>query len=225
MKRVVLLGAGKVAEVVYRLVQRDRPFVVAGFTCEAAYVPADALFDGLPVVDFAQVRDRFPTAEFDMLIAVGYHDLNRVRRRLYAEAKALGYRFVSFVSSRAGSGDWLRAGENCIILDNASIEPGTTLGDGVVVWSNALVGHHSTVGDHCWLAGHAILGGSVTLGAGSFVGLGAVIAHEVDIGAESFLGAGVLVTKCADPKSVFVVPGTETFRLDSDRFLRITKMR
>jgi len=35
----------------------------------------------------------------------------------------------------------------------------------------------------------------------------------------------VLVTKCAGPKSVFVATGTELFRLDSDKFLRITKMR
>jgi sugar O-acyltransferase (sialic acid O-acetyltransferase NeuD family) len=225
MKPVVIVGAGKVAEVVYRHVLRDRPFEIAGFTCEDTYVPASRAFLGLPVVDFAQLEERFAPASHDLLVAVGYHDLNRVRRRFYDEAKARGYRLASYLSARAGVGDWLAAGDNCIILDQATVEPGATLGNNVVLWSNVLVGHHTAIADHCWLAGHAVFGGSASLGEGSFVGLGAIVAHEVEIGAESFLGAGVLVTKCADAKSVFVAAGTERFRLDSDRFLRITKMR
>ncbi len=53
----------------------------------------------------------------------------------------------------------------------------------------------------------------------------AIVGNEVTIGAESFLGAGVLVTKCCEAKSVFVTRDTEKFRLDSDRFLKISKMR
>jgi len=225
MKPVVIFGTGKMAEVLYRYIRRDRPYEIAGFTCEAPYLPPGGAFDGLPVVDFERVTERFPPAAYDMLVAVAYHDLNRVRRRIYGAAKALGYRLASYVSARAGVGDWLVAGENCIILDNAGVEPGVTLGNNVVLWSNVLVGHHTAIADHCWLAAHAVLGGTAVLGEGSFVGLGAIVAHDVEIGPESFLGAGVLVTKCAGPKSVFVATGTELFRLDSDKFLRITKMR
>ena len=225
MKPVVIFGAGKVAEVLYRHIRRDHPYEIAGFTCETPYLPAGGAFDGLPVVDFERVTEQFPPAAYDMLVAVGYHDLNRVRRRIYSAARALGYRLASYVSAKAGVGDWLRAGDNCIILDNANVEPGAVLGNNVVLWSNVLVGHHTSIADHCWLAGHAVFGGTAALGEGSFVGLGAIVAHEVEIGAESFLGAGVLVTKCAGAKSVFVATGTDLFRLDSDRFLRITKMR
>jgi acetyltransferase-like isoleucine patch superfamily enzyme len=63
------------------------------------------------------------------------------------------------------------------------------------------------------------------LGKRSFVGLGAIIGHEVEIGEDSFLGAGVLLTKCCDPKSVFIGKNTDLFRLDSERFLKISKLR
>ena len=95
----------------------------------------------------------------------------------------------------------------------------TTSFSGATFWSDII----PAIADHCWLAGQAVFGGSASLGEGSFVGLGAIVAHEVEIGAKSFLGAGVLVTKCADAKSVFVAAGTERFRLDSDRFFRITR--
>lgn len=225
MARIVIFGAGKVAEVLYRHLMHRGTDDVAAFTCDAGFLPAERTFQGLPVVEFDDVTKHYPVSEYQMLVAIGYQDLNSARARKCADAKAKGYRLASFISPGAHAGDWLVAGENCLILDNATIEPGTRIGNNVVVWSNALVGHHTVIEDHCWLAGHAVLGGSVHLGARSFVGLGAVVANEVRIGADSFLGASTLVTKCVDEKTVFVARATEPFRLDSERFLKISKIR
>ena len=159
-----------------------------------------------------------------MIVAVGYHDLNAVRKEKYEAAKAKGYALISFVSPRAGVGRLAGVGRQLIVLDNAVIEPGARLGNNVVVWSSVLVGHHTTIEDHAWIAGQAV-SEAAHLGARSFVGLGAIVGHEVEIGEQSFLGAGVLVTKCADAKSVFVGKNTDLFRLDSERFLKISKLR
>lgn len=225
MARVVILGAGKVADVIFRHLARAGEHEIVAFTCDAGFIPPDGRFHGLPVVAFDRITDQFPPEAFSMIVALGYHDLNALRRRKYEEAKARGYRMISYVSPRASAGDWLEIGDNCIILDNCVIEPGTRLGNNVVVWSGALIGHHTTIEDHAWIAGHATFGGSARLGASSFVGLGAVVGHEVEIGPESFLSAGALVTKCADPKSVFIAKSTDIFRLDSERFLKISKLR
>ncbi len=222
---LVIFGAGKVAEVVYRYLKRAGEYEVVAFTCDAGFIPESGAFLGLPVVPFADVSMLYPPATHAMIVAIGYHDLNRVRRARYADAKAKGYRLISMISPEAHCGDWVEMGDNCIVLDGATLDPGVRLGSNVVIWSDALVGHHSTIEDHCWIAGHAVFGGTAVLGAGSFVALGAIVGNEVEIGAESFLGAGVLVTKCCEAKSVFVAPSTEKFRLDSDRFLKISKIR
>lgn len=225
MPRIVIFGAGKVAEVVYRhIVVRAADEVVA-FTCDREFIPSGGTFQRLPVVAFDEVTKHYPASEFQMIVAIGYQNLNGARAEKYAEAKSKGYRMASFVSPHARCGNWLSAGDNCLILDDATIEPGARIGNNVVIWSGALVGHHTVVDDHCWLAGHAVLGGSVQLGARCFVGLGAVIANEVTIGADSFLGASTLVTKCVEAKTVFVGRATEPFRLDSERFLKISKIR
>lgn len=223
--QIVMFGAGKVADVVYRHITHAGTHDVVAFTTDAHHVPSGGTFHGKPVVAFEDVEKRYPPAQYGMLVAIGYHDLNAVRRAKYEAAKTKGYRLSSYVSPRAGAGDWLRAGENCIILDNATIEPGVVLGNNVVVWSNVLVGHHTTIDDHCWIAGQAVFGGSAHLGEGSFVGLGAIVGHEVELGPQTMLGAGALVTKCAEPKSVFVAKNTELFRLDSEKFLKISKLR
>lgn len=222
---IVMFGAGKVADVVYHHIKHAGTHNVIAFTTDAEHVPDDGTFHGKPIVPFESVETRYPADRYGMLVAIGYHGLNEVRRTRYEAAKAKGYELVSYVSPRAGVGNWLRMGDNCIILDNATIEPGVTLGNDVVVWSNALIGHHSVIEDHCWIAGQAVFGGTAHLGESSFVGLGAIVGHEVELGSRTMLGAGVLATKCADSKSVFIAKNTELFRLDSERFLKISKLR
>ncbi len=225
MAQIVMFGAGKVADVVYRHIAASGEHDVVAFAIDASYVEEGAGFHGKPIVAFETIAERFPPERFAMIVAIGYHDLNAVRKEKYDQAKAKGYRLISYVSPRAGVGPWLEMGDNCIVLDNAVVEPGVRLGNNVVVWSGVLVGHHTTIDDHAWIAGQAVFGGSARLGERSFVGLGAIVGHEVEIGEQSFLGAGVLVTKCAAAKSVFIATNTDLFRLDSERFLKISKLR
>lgn len=223
--QIVMFGAGKVADVVYHHIAQAGVHEVVAFTADSQHIPQGATFHGKPVVAFEEIERRYPADRYGMIVAIGYHDLNAVRRAKYEAAKGKGYQLVSYVSPRAGTGDWLRMGDNCIILDNATIEPGVVLGNNVVVWSNVLVGHHTTIEDHSWIAGQAVFGGSARLGESSFVGLGAIVGHEVELGPQTMLGAGALVTKCADPKSVFIAKNTDLFRLDSEKFLKISKLR
>lgn len=225
MAQIVMFGAGKVAEVIYRHIAHSGVDEVVAFTVDREHVPASGEFQGKPVVAFDDLARAYPPATHSMIVAIGYHQLNAVRKQKYEEAKRKGYRLASYVSPRAGVGDWLETGDNCIILDNATIEPGARLGNNVVVWSNALVGHHTVIEDHAWIAGQATFGGSARLGERSFVGLGAIVGHEVEIGEESLLGAGTLVMKCPDDKAVFIAKDTDVFRLDSERFLKISKLR
>ena len=225
MAQIVMFGAGKVADVIYRHIRNSGTHSVEAFTTDAAHLPESETFHNKPIVPFEDIIERYPPERFQMLIAIGYHELNAARKAKYDEAKAKGYRFASYISPRAGVGDWLEAGNNSIVLDNAVIEPGVRIGNNVVIWSGALIGHHSTIGDHSWIAGNATFGGSANLGARSFVGLAATIGHEVELGEQSFVGAGALITKCSDAKSVFIESSTDLFRLDSERFLKISKLR
>ncbi|MEW5965588.1 MAG: acetyltransferase [Pseudomonadota bacterium] len=224
MKRLVIFGVGKIADVAYHHFVRDREVEVAAFTCDAAWVPESGTNHGLPVVAFEDIERTCPPAAFDLFVAIGYHELNAVRAQKCAEAKAKGYALASYVSPRADLGPWVTVGENCLILDGVGIQPGAKIGDNVSLWNNVLIGHHSTVQDHCWIAAGATIGGVATIGERCFVGLNATIGGELAIGADSFLGAATLVLKSAPERSVFIAPGTEKFRLASDEFLRMTRM-
>lgn len=224
MSQIVVFGAGVTAEVVHHYLTHDSPHEVVAFTVDAEFIGDDRLL-GLPVVPFENVEDPYPPDSFGMFVAVGYEDLNQFRAQRYEEAKAKGYELVSYVSSKAGIVGDLQVGDNCFIMENQCLQPHVSIGNNVFIWSGVLVAHHATIGDHCWLASQASIAGSTMIEPYCFIGINATIGHELTIGASSLVGAGSIVTKSAAGKSVFIAKDTELYRLDSRRYLKITKLK
>ena len=224
MSNVVVFGAGKIAEEAFSYLTNDSPHDVVAFTVDGEHVSGKEKL-GLPLLPFEDIESQYPASDFNMFVAVGYQQLNRFRAQKCDEAQAKGYELVSYVSSRAANIGEVAVGYNCFILEFAVIQPWSHIGNDVFIWSANHIGHHATVGDHCYIAGNAVVSGNTVVGPYCFVGVGANIGHEITIGAESFLGAGTLVTKNVEPRSVYIAPDSNKFRLDSPSFLRLTKMQ
>jgi sugar O-acyltransferase (sialic acid O-acetyltransferase NeuD family) len=224
MSKVVLFGSGKIADVAYFQLTHDSPHEVVAFTVDGEHITQKEKW-GLPIVAFDQILDMYPPEDFKMLVAVGYQDLNRFRARKYKEAKDKGYELISYVSSRASNFSKVEIGDNCLVLENAVLQPCSSVGNNVFFWNGNHLGHHARVEDHCYIAGQVVISGSSVVEPYCFLGVNSTIGHEVTIGRESFIGAGALITKNIAHKSVFVVSDTPKFRLDSDSFLKLTKMK
>ena len=224
MSRIVIFGAGKIADEAYFYLRNDSPHEIVAFTIDREYLTVREKL-GLPVVPFEEVQNQYPPGEHKMFVAVGYQQLNRFRAQKYAEAKDKGYELVSYVSSRASNFGDVEIGDNCFVLEFATIQPCARIGNDVFIWSGNHVGHHATVGDHCYVAGNVVISGNTVVQPYCFLGVSATLGHEITVGADSFIGSGCLITKNVEPKSVYITPDTQKFRLDSSAFLRLTKMK
>ena len=222
MSQVVIFGNGMYADVVFHCLKQDSPHEVVAFTADAEFLESDTIL-GLPAVPFERVEEHYPPGQHMMFIAVGYQDLNALRARKCKEAKQKGYRLASYVSSRASNVAGVPIGENCLVLENSSIQPGAQIGDNVTVWSNNSIGHHSTIGSHSYIAGNCMVAGKTTIGESCFLGVGCTVGHGVAVGARSVIGAGALITVDAGEGAVFIAQSTEKYRLDSTDFLRLTR--
>lgn len=223
MSKVVIFGEGKIADEAYFYLTNDSPHEIAAFTVDREYFTKKELF-GLPIIPFDEIVQKFPPADYRMFVALGYQNLNKLRASKYYEAKDKGYELISYISSKAGNFGDIEIGDNCFILDNSTLQPCSKIGNNVTVWSNNVMGHHSTIEDHCYIAGHVSISGHTTIGEYTFIGVNATIGHEITIGEECLIGAGSIVTKNAQPKSVFIMPDTPKYRLSSDQFIRISKL-
>jgi sugar O-acyltransferase (sialic acid O-acetyltransferase NeuD family) len=224
VSNIVIFGAGKIADEAYFYLTNDSPHQVVAFTVDREHLNSSEKL-GLPVVAFEDVARDYPPGEYRMFVAVGYQDLNRFRARKYDEAKAKGYELISYVSSRAANVGNVEVGDNCFVLEFVTIQPCSRIGNNVFLWSGNHVGHHARVGDHCYIAGNVVISGNTNIEPYCFVGVSATLGHEITIGAESLIGAGSLITKNVEPRSVYITPDSEKYRLDSARFLQLTKMK
>jgi sugar O-acyltransferase (sialic acid O-acetyltransferase NeuD family) len=201
--RVVIFGNQRSAQLARYCLEHDSPWEVAGFTVDAAYRDGDA-FDGLPIVDFETLDSAYPPGEVRLLIPAGYQRINGLRRSRYEAAKARGYGFVSYRSSRASLWPDLRLGENCLVYEHAIVQPFATIGDNVIVRSGAHVSHHCRVDSHAFISVEAVIAGAVHVGEQAFIGVGAVLRDRLRIAPRSFIGAGAVVVHDTEEGAAYV---------------------
>ncbi len=215
MKKVVIFGNTRWAELVNFCITEDSFFEVAGFTVDPQYIH-NPTFAGLPVAPFDTVEQIFPPTEYAMLIALSYQQMNKLRRDKYLQAKSKGYELVSYVSSRSTTWPDLALGENCLIID-ACVNPLVTVGNNVSIGANAMIGHHAVLMDHCFISPGAVLLGSVTVGPSSLVGANATIREGVTIAPECLIGSGVTITSNTLEKGVYLGRSPQLLPKGSDR--------
>ena len=214
--KVVVFGAGSLAQVVDHHLHGDSLFEVVAFTVTRDRLAAER-FLGRPLVPFEQVVERYPPSEHAMFVAVGYDRMNRVRSRFYDEAKAKGYRLPSYISSKALV-DGATVGENCLILAGAILEPFATLGNDVIVWSGAQVCHHSSIGDHSFLGPGVAVASHTTVGQRCFLGIHATVRDSITVADDCLIGAGANVLRDTTPGQVLAGTAARPCPGDVSRF-------
>jgi sugar O-acyltransferase (sialic acid O-acetyltransferase NeuD family) len=205
MRKILIFGTGDMGELCHLLLTEDAGREVAAFTVEARF-RTGAELHGLPVVPFESVAATHPPDRFEMLVALGPGERNRLRARVFAAAAAMGYGFASYIHSTVKLHGSATMGRNCLVFENVALQPWTRLGDNVVVRPLAYVGHHAVIGDHGFVAPHASLLGHSSIGERGFVGAGAVIGPRVELGRDSIIGANAAVMSSLPARSV-VRPG------------------
>ena len=191
-RKLVILGDSAFAEIAYEYFQFDSEYEVVGFAVERDYLKKESLF-GLPIVPFDELERRFPNDAHSFYAALVYTQGNKLRRRLYEEAKAKGYAPASYISPRAFVWRNVVVGEHAFIFEDNTVQPFVKLGDNVVLWSGNHIGHHSTVGSHTFVSSHVVLSGFCNVGEHCFLGVNATVGNNIDIGDRVIVGAAATI--------------------------------
>ena len=215
MARLVIFGAKVMAKLAHYYFTRDSEHQVVAFTVDQEYLEQDS-FLGLPVVDFAQVAERYPPPEFKMFVALGYAGMNHVRAEKYRAAKACGYELVSYVSGRCSLLTETPIGDNCFILEDSTIQPFVRIGNDVVLWSGNCIGHDSVIEDHCFISSHVVVSGYVHIAQYCFLGVNATLRNGITVAAETLVGAGAVIMQDTVEKGVYVPPRSKLLERQSD---------
>ncbi|MBK7662921.1 MAG: acetyltransferase [Sterolibacteriaceae bacterium] len=201
---LVIFGTGALSSLAWYVFTHDSPREVAGFAVDASHRRGMQSLHGLPVVDFEDVAAHFPPDAFAISIPTGWTRMNALRADRFVAARAAGYAFASYVSSRALVWPDLELGANCMIHDGAIVQPFTRIGDNCIVRSGAHVSHHCTIADHCFIAARAVIAGEVTVGEGCVLGANCTLRDGVSLSAGCFVGAGAVLARNTDKPGLYL---------------------
>ena len=193
-EKIVIVGAGELAEIAYEYFTYDSPYEVVAFTVEKDYLKVDKLYN-LPVISFDEVEKYFSVTDYKAFVAIPYTNLNRLRTRLYHETKQKGYELVSYISSRAFVWRNVQIGENCFIFENNVLQHHVQVGNNVILWSGNHIGHRSVLKDNCFISSHVVIAGNCEIGDSCFMGINSTVNDEIKVGKDCFIASGALINK------------------------------
>jgi sugar O-acyltransferase (sialic acid O-acetyltransferase NeuD family) len=208
VSKVVLFGNGRFAETNHFYLTQDSPHEVVAFTVDKSHLQRDELL-GRPVVPFEEIARLYPPEEHLMAVPLGLKRVNQLRAEKFEQARAKGYRLVSYVSSKAVTWPDATIGESCFVYESVVLKPFARLGRDVIVEAGSVVGHHTEVQDHCFLGPHSVLLGECVVEPYCIIGANAVVREGVKVATGCIVGAGAVITRHTRPGGVYLAPAAE----------------
>ncbi|OQW92249.1 MAG: hypothetical protein BWK78_02235 [Thiotrichaceae bacterium IS1] len=219
MKKIILAGNAITADILTCYLAQDDRYQIIGLTVDDEFVSQGGI-QGLDSIALSQLKNTYSSQEYTIIMAMGYHDINRSRESMFHRLKEMGYHIESYVHPDAKVYTQHPLGEGCVILPSAVIEPHVYLGANSMVWANTTLAHHSRVGENCWIASGAVISGQAEIGRNSFIGVNATIVNKIVVAEYSIIGAGALITKNTKASSVHLARSGEELRYSSQDYVK-----
>ena len=189
-RNLIIFGTGKFAEVACTYFDEYSDYNIAGFFAKDAEYFEKPRVLGKPVCTFEELHDEFPPHELDIFVAIGYKNMNNLRKVAYEKISKLGYTFASFVHPNVHIWDDRAIGNNVFIFEDNTIQPFVTIGNNSVLWSGNHIGHHSTIKNHCFISSHVVVSGNCQVGNNVFMGVNSSTHDDIVLGDYTMVGAG-----------------------------------
>ncbi len=218
-ERIIIFGAGKIAEVISHLINKHDLFEIGAYCCDKNFIQSET-FLGKPLLTKEKCKVKYKPKDYKMFVALGYYNLNKLREEKCAWAKENGYSLIKIFNKNLFQN--ISIGDNSILMEKSIVQPGVKIGKNVFVWDGAIIGHHTKIKDNCWITSGSTIGGNSIIGNSSLLGLNSTIGNDVALGKQTIVGANCTVTKSCKEYSVFIQKDTEKYNLDSMQFLNLT---
>mgnify|MGYP006416865381 CR=1 FL=1 len=221
-KEILIFGTGEIAELADYYMSNDSNYKVVAFTADRKFINNDK-YMGRPLIAFEEIIEKYPPEKYGMHVALSYSKLNLIREQKYNQAKEKGYELVSYVCSKSVTWPDLNIGDNCLILENQTIQPTVKIGNNVMIWSGNHLGHGCEIKDHTYLSSHICISGHTVIGERCFIGVNSTFKDFINIGDRVFVAMGADITQDVKDDSVVLGSKTSIFDVEEELAQKIRK--
>lgn len=202
---LVIIGNTSNARIAHFYFSSDTKYNVVAFSVDEKYIN-EKQFCNLPVVAFENVHKFYPPSDYDAFVAIGYKDMNNLRKKMYLLTKEKGYYLPNYISSKCTFLTNEKIGDNNFILEDNTIQPFVTIGSNNVLWSGNHIGHDVSIKDNCFISSHVVISGFTSIEDNCFLGVNSTFRDAITIREYSLIGAGASIMRSTEKDSVYLAP-------------------
>lgn len=149
---------------------------------------------GCPVVGRDEILPRLFECDYQKaFITVGSIKSTEIRRRIYGEARSIGFSFPLIVDPSAIIAESAVISQGVFIGKNAVVNADVKLDDFSIINTGAIIEHECHIGQFTHISVGAVVCGNVEIESDVFIGANATIIQGIKIGMNSVIGAGSVV--------------------------------
>ena len=172
-EKLLLVGAGGFGRMVAEqaMLQYDCAFVDDGQAVGTEICGSPAIGN---LADLPELRREYG------LLVVGIGN-NQFRAQVYEKAKALGYGFPNIIAPSAYISPYSKLGCGCVVLQNACVQNGASVGDGVLLNAGTEVHCDAAVGDYALIYTNSVIRTSATVSNFTRIGSNCTICNNATV--------------------------------------------
>ena len=147
-----------------------------------------------------QFLKKLDPSEYQLVNGMGSIGSTNLRKKLFDEAKKMGFFFPPLVHPSALlSGDVVPS-EGVQIMAGAILQSGVTIKENSILNTGCIIDHDTDIGKHVHLAPGVCVAGNVKIRCSVHIGIGATIIQGIKIGQHAVVGAGAVVIHNVGPR-------------------------
>lgn len=199
--KIVVIGAGGQARVVYEILSHDKNMEIVAFVNNMVREPGENIM-GIPILgDHSVLRSFVKEDVKGFIVAVGN---NKIRAQHFNETCSLGLKPINAVHPSAHIAFNAKIGKGVVVAIGAIITTEAKIGNNTIINTGAIIEHEDIVEDHVHIGPGTCLAGRVTVKKGTFIGMGCAVKDHITIGENVTIGAGSVVLEDIPDNAVAV---------------------
>lgn len=211
MKRKFIFGCSTLAQSLFYHLKNDGYTTVA-FVVDDNYCDQDQ-FCGIPLVPYSKMEKLLPATEHEAYIAIGYTDMNAVRKEVMERLFALGYSLPNYIHHSVICEN-VTMGKGNLFFPGLILDLDVQIADGNIFFPGSLISHDAKIGNYNFFAPRTVLAGNVVIENQNFLGLNCSVKNGTRIGNSCFIGASAYVAQDLKDRSVIVPPRSTLLKKD-----------
>lgn len=188
--KIVIIGAGGQARVVYEILRYNRNMEIFAFIDNIIKGSEEKIMGIQVLGDHSILPKLIKEGVKGYIVAVGD---NRIRMQHFNKLLNMDLIPINAIHPTAHIAYNAKIGKGVVISTGATIATGTTIGDNVIINTGAIIEHEDVIEDHVHIAPGTVLAGRITVKEGAFIGAGSVVKEYITIGKNTIIGAGSIV--------------------------------